>query len=64
MNSKEIEKRIESLEHILLSLSELYIITTKVLIQNSNIATQDKNIIDKSITELADAVAVLIMSKK
>jgi len=64
MNSKEIEKRIESLEHILLSLSELYIITTKVLIQNSNIATQDKNIIDKSITDLADAVAVLIMSKK
>jgi hypothetical protein len=64
MNGKEIEKRIESLEHILLSLSELYIITTKVLTKNSTLTTQERNDIDESITALADAVAVSIMSKK
>jgi len=64
MNGKEIEKRIESLEHILLSLSELYIITTKVLTKHSTLTTQERNDIDESITALADAVAVSIMSKK
>jgi len=64
MDNQQIEKRVESLEQLLLSLSESYIATTKVLIQHSTISTQIKDKINQSITEIADAVVVSIIKKK
>ena len=65
MNNQIVSKQLDSLEQILLLLSELNINLSKIIIQNSpNSTNQDKENINQSITRLADSIAVLILSKK
>jgi len=64
MNEQSISKQLDSLEQIVLLLSELNINLSKIIIQNSpNSTNQDKENINQSISRLADSIAVLIVSK-